>query len=105
MLAEHDARTHCRAPRRSRSTEVTSRRVPSQVGDTVVFDNGKLLNVGSRLRSLTASVINGEVKVPELDVKLGSGSDSGEHNVTTLGRPEKSVGNLVLEALCDISFD
>ena len=81
-------------------SDVTSRRVPSEIGDTVVLASAKKLDVRSLLGFTSVRVIVGDkVKVPELDVALGRRGEGGEGNVTTLGRPSDVVGQLALEML------
>lgn len=67
------------------SGDVTSGRIPGEVGDAVVFTGTKKLDVRSWLGLTTVRVVvGGEVKVPELDIVLGRRGKGGERNVSTL---------------------
>lgn len=57
------------------------------------------LDVGSWLGLLSRVVVGGEVEIPEFDVKLGGGADSGQSNVTTFRCPNEGVYNLAIEVL------
>lgn len=49
---------------------------------------------------LLRSTFSLEIHIPEFDVKLGVGSESGDEDVSSFRRPEDGVGSLVVESLC-----
>ena len=79
---------------------VPTRRVPSDLGHSVVLRGSEKLNVESPLSIglLGDLLVGGEVEIPELDVALGR-LEGGENDLSTSRRPEDSVGGLVLEGL------
>jgi hypothetical protein len=92
--------THSLSPRRGRGTEVPSRWVPSDVGDTVVLSSTEQLDVCSGLGLSSSWVVIGDkIEIPELDVELGRRTDGRKHNVSTLGRPKERVGDLAVKVL------
>jgi hypothetical protein len=99
LMSAGSYRTYCRAPRRGRGADVSSRRVPSDVSEPIVLADGELLDVASRLGILTSSgrIVDREIEIPELEVKFGRRANGGQNDMTTTGRPNEGVCNLVFK--------
>lgn len=90
--------THRLSPCRCRSRNVPSTRIPGNLGDAEMFPSAQHCNISSLLSGLSP-FIDGEVKIPELDIKLAGRPYSGQRDMATLGWPNKSIGHLAVEML------
>lgn len=90
--------THRLSPCRCRSRNVPSTRIPGNLRDTEMFPGAQHCNISSLLSGLSP-FIDGEVKIPELDIKLAGRPYSGQRDMATFWWPNKSIGHFAVEML------
>ena len=79
------------SPCTSASGKVAPTGVPLSVGDRVVVGGAEMLDAAAPRRTLTAGLVDIEVKIPELKLGLARGPDSREHDMPTTRRPAHRV--------------
>lgn len=86
-------------PCRCRGSDVSTTRVPREIGDTVVLPSGQQRHIRSRLHLLPVRVVvSGKIEIVKLHVEFGRHTHTGESDVSTPRRPGQHVGDLAFES-------